>query len=175
MKRIHHLAPDIELQLARGRIADAHGTGTLITGKPRHLPFDEPLFAGKSIHDVQVFRRSGDCAIKPFAPFFRFIVIAGAHQRYQGQRRVTNPAEAVVPIALAAQVLRQRSRRGGGDAACLNKGERLKRQQRPNDGFAPMAAIGAALRPFAPKPERLGQGGIGINRRGKRVIRKAHR
>ncbi len=57
-------------------------------------------------------------------------VAPGGDQRGQRQGGVAEPAVAVVPVALATEVLGQRGRRGGDDAAGLHVGEQVQGQQR---------------------------------------------
>ena len=107
MHGVHHLAKDIELDLLMRRITDAHRTRGLIAREPVGLPFGEPPLASDSVHDLHLIRAAGDRAQQPIAPFVGFLVIAAVHQRQQCQGRVAQPAEAVVPISFAADLLRQ--------------------------------------------------------------------
>src|SRR5580698_6687131 len=47
-ERIQNFAVDVELNLARGEIADAHGGGPLIAGQPRQRIFRQPALDRKS-------------------------------------------------------------------------------------------------------------------------------
>ena len=44
-----------------------------------------------------------DRAQQPVAPGVRLVVVARVHQREQRQRRIAQPAEAIVPVADAAE------------------------------------------------------------------------
>ena len=116
---------------------------------------------------------AGDGALQPVAPGRRLVVEAGVHQREQGERGVADPAEAVIPVALAAELLRQRGGGRGDDAAGRRVGQRLQRDQRALDrlGVGPVGL--GARRPVAPEAlavrERLG-GSIGS---GTRQVRRA--
>ena len=107
MQCIHHFAPDIQLQLSGGGIADAHRRRTLIAGKPRHFPFGQPSLAEDAVHDLQVLRRAGQRPVQPVAPGAGLLVVAATHERGQGERRIADPAVAVVPVARAAELFRQ--------------------------------------------------------------------
>src|SRR5262245_36884408 len=48
VKRVHHLAEDVQLELLVRRVTDAHRTRTFITRKPRELPLPEKTLAGKA-------------------------------------------------------------------------------------------------------------------------------
>ena len=65
------------------------------------------------------------------------LAIAAGEQRVERERRVAQPAVAVVPVAHAAELLGQRGRRRGDDAAGRRVGERLERDQRALDRVAP--------------------------------------
>ena len=84
----------------------------------------------------------------------RLVVVAGVHQREQRQRGVAQPAVAVVPVARAAELLRQRRRGRRDDAAGGRVGQRLERDQRAHHGLVPFAVRLRRARPLA--PERLG-------------------
>ena len=88
-----------------------------------------------------------DGAQQPVAPGARLVGVAGVEQREQRERGVAQPAVAVVPVAHAAELLGQRGRRRGDDPAGRRVGERLERDQRADDCLAPLALVGAAVRP----------------------------
>ena len=127
---VHHLAEDVELQLAVGGIADAHRLRALVARQPRQIDLRQPPLAGQAVHDLDLRGRAGGGAQQPVAPGAGLVVVAGVHQRQQRQRRVAQPAEAVVPVARPADLLRQRRRRRGDDAAGRRVGQRLQRDQR---------------------------------------------
>ena len=54
-----------------------------------------------------------------------FLEVAGVHQREEGERRIAQPAVAVIPIANASDFFRQRSRRRRDDAAGRRIGQSL--------------------------------------------------
>src|SRR5262249_33228327 len=47
------LAVDVDLELVPGAVANAHGAGLLITGKPVELQLVEPSLAGNAVHDLK--------------------------------------------------------------------------------------------------------------------------
>lgn len=90
---------------------------------------------------------------QPLAPGLGLLAVAGVEQRIQGQGGVAQPAMAIVPIAAAAQLLRQRRGGRGDDAAGRLEGQQLQRDQRTHHRVAARAgAVGpvAALGPFVP-------------------------
>ena len=157
VQRVHHLAVDVELQLAVRGVADAHRLRALVAGEPRHLPFGQAPLAGDAVHDLHLVGAAGDGAQQPVAPRLRLLVVAGVHQREQRERRVAQPAEAVVPVARAAELLRQRRGRRRDDAAGRRVGQRLQRDQRAHDRVGPRRRRLRSVRAQS-VPERLGAG-----------------
>src|SRR3954452_6634577 len=58
-------------------------------------------------------------------------------ERAHGERGVAHPREAIVPVALSADVLGERSRRGCGDGPRRSVYEQLERQGAPDDRVVP--------------------------------------
>ncbi len=52
-------------------------------------------------------RVAGDGSQQPSPPVTRLVLVAGVHQRLEGHRRVAQPAEPVVPVPHAAELLGQ--------------------------------------------------------------------
>ena len=65
---VQNLPIDVELQLSGGGVADAHGLGSLIPGKPRYLPFVETPLAQEAIHDLHLSWVTCHGAPQPLAP-----------------------------------------------------------------------------------------------------------
>src|ERR1700730_6716014 len=78
--------------------------------------------------------------------------IARVHQREQSEGRVAQPAETVVPIAGAAQLLRQRGGRRRDNAAAWLKNESAQREQGTDYRLRPLPRAFEWLRPDAPVP-----------------------
>ena len=79
--------------------------------------------------------------------------LARAAQLQEGVEReggVAHPAEAVVPVAFAADLLGQRGGRGGGDRSGGGVEEQLERQGAADHGFAPRPVVGALRGPASP-------------------------
>ena len=102
------------------------------------------------VHDLQILRRAGGRAQQPFAPGDRLLLIARGEQRIERQRRIADPAEAIVPIAHAADQFGQRGRRRRDDAAGRTIGQQLQRDERALDLRAPRALIGVERAPGQP-------------------------
>ena len=93
----------------------------------------------------------------------------GAEQRERG---VTQPAEAIIPVALAAELFRQRRRRRRDDAAGRAVGESLERDHRAPHRIRPAAGGPAFRRPLAPKRFGVGERAGGVDRPWRRLMRR---
>ena len=152
---VDHFADNIKLQLVGSGIADSHRPRILVAGQPGALPIPScgvlrPTHkeSGSPTHR----RRPPAAANRASAGFF---VIAAGDHRAKRERGVAKPAEAVVPISSAAELLGKRCRRGRDHAAGRLERQRLERDQRADDGFAPRPLIRAAIRPLAPPAFRF--------------------
>ena len=83
--------------------------------------------------------------------------IAGDEQGIEREGRVAQPAVAIIPVAHAADLLRQRGCQRGDDRASGSEGQRLERDERAHHGLAPGAADRASLRPSLPPGLGLAQ------------------
>ncbi len=89
----------------------------------------EPPRAVDGVHDLEVGGVARHRPQQPVAPEACLLGGARLDQRVDGERGVAQPAVAVVPVALAAEVLRQRGRRRRHDAAGVDVGHQVQRQQ----------------------------------------------
>ncbi len=152
LQRHHHLAEHVGLPLGDRAVADPHGGRAGVPGQVVERPLGQVAAAVHGVHDLQVLRVAGDRAQQPAAPQPGLVVVAGLQQRLEGQRRVAQPAVPVVPVALAAELLRQR---GGGrrdDAAGAAVGEQTQGEQGAHDRLAVRPGVAAHAGP------RLGDG-----------------
>ena len=145
LEGIHQLAIDVELELLVGGVADAHGFRIGIAGQPVDFPFGEPPLAAQSVHDLHLVGRARDGALQPVAPGGCLVVNTGVHHGQERERGVAQPAQAVVPVARAAEMFGQRGRRRRHDAAGRHVDQPLERDQRA--------------------PDRLGVGALALRRR----------
>ena len=104
------------------RVADPDGPRAGVAGQVVQGALGQVAAAVDGVHDLQVLGVAGDRAEQPVAPQPGLVGVAGVDQRLEGERGVAQPAVAVVPVALAAEVLGQRGRRGGDDPARLARG-----------------------------------------------------
>src|ERR1017187_10776501 len=62
LKGVDHLAVHVELELARGGVADPYRRRPLVTRQPARLPLGQPALARHPVHDLDVLRVPGDGA-----------------------------------------------------------------------------------------------------------------
>ena len=140
-------AEDVELDLLVGGVADAHraaagvarAASSITASGPSSPPSTrvermQPL--GAALVRVDAAARSSRAAPRP-RPASR------ARRARGGHRRVAQPAVAVVPVADAAELLRQARRRGGQDRAgrlVAQRPERQRAAQRPPRSRPPAGA-----------------------------------
>ena len=114
---------------------------------------------------------AGHGAQQPVAPREGLVVVAATHQRLERERGVAQPAEAVVPVAIAPERLGQRGGRRGHDAARRVVGQGLQRDERAHHGVLVRALVAALGGPF--RPVGLGQvhGVVAVERRRRLLVR----
>src|SRR4051812_40115655 len=115
VERIENLAVDIELQLFGRSVSHAHGPRLLVALEPFELALVEAALAGEAVHDLEIRGIAGDGAEQPRSPLLGFPDVARVEHREEGRSRVAQPAVAVIPVARAADMLRERRPRRGDD------------------------------------------------------------
>ena len=108
VERLEHLAVDVELELLRGGVSYPNRPRPFVAGEPVELALVESPLARDPVHDLHVGRIAGDGAQEPLPPDDRLFAVAAAEHREQRERRVAQPAVAVVPVPDAADLLRKR-------------------------------------------------------------------
>src|SRR5690606_26580045 len=111
------LAVDVELELVVGAVSDAHRPRRHVAVKMVERALGEVLATVDAVHDLQLARpvALAIAFVQPFRESDRLAAIAEIDERRGGERGVAYPGVAVVPVALAANALRQAECRGGGD------------------------------------------------------------
>src|SRR5262249_52778781 len=89
-------------------VPDTNGLGAFVAVEPVKLHFGEPALASNAIHDLHLSWIAGDRAQHPLEECLCFIFQAGKDERAQRERAVSQPAEAIVPVAHAAGSFWQR-------------------------------------------------------------------
>ena len=154
VEQVEDLAVDVQLELPRRVVAHANGERVLVAGEPVELELGQAALAAEAVHDPQVARVAGHRAQQPLPPFLRFALVAGQQHAVERERRVPEPADPVVPVPRAADLLGDRRGRRGDDAAGRPVGQRLQRQERPHHGLAPFPLVRAGRAPLAPEARR---------------------
>ena len=116
----------------------------------RERALGAPGAAVEAVEDAQARMRQLRGVQQPPEERFALVGQPRLHQRVEHERRVTNPAEAVVPVALAADLLGQRCRGRGRDRARGRVDQQLQRQGAADDGLSPLDPRPQALGPVPP-------------------------
>ena len=168
---VEDFAEDVELKLVVGRVPHADRGRVFIAGEPGDFKFAQPPLAPEAVHDLNLRRVPRHRADEPRPPRGGLVFEPGSHQRVEREGGVAEPAEPVVPVAHASNLLGQRGRRSGHDPARGREGQRLQRDERPQDRLAPLPLEGALRRPRLPPAlgpqDRL----LGVQRRGLVLVR----
>ena len=150
VQRVHDFAVDVELQLIDRGVPDADRPRPLVSGQPVERELRQPPFSARPVHRLQIGRIASDGSEQPRPPGGRLGREPARHQRVQRERRVSEPADAVVPIAHPSKLLGQRCGRGRDNAPGGFERQRLEHDQRTQHVIAPLAVIGALLAPLFP-------------------------
>ena len=161
--RVQHLAVDVELELVGGAVADPHRPGAGVA-----LEVVEGLLVqvGGAVDPVHDLQRPGPLAgllLDPVAqPAHERRGLLGepeSEQRMDREGGVPDPGVAVVPVALAADLLGQAGGGRGDQGAGRGVGHQLEGDGRAVDHLPPAAPVGRAGQPAPPEPGRLGEHG----------------
>src|SRR4029078_5961671 len=115
MECVDQFAVDVELQLRMRGIADPHWLRAFVAGQPFGLPFQQAALPHDAVHDLHVGGRARRCPQAPLGPGGGFLGVARIYQRQQREGGVAQPAEAIVPVACAAELFWQRCGWRGDD------------------------------------------------------------
>jgi len=170
--RKQEFAVGIELSLLGGFVADTDGPRTTVARQLWQCPFGEVGVAVEPVQRLDVFGVGSPTDIQePREVGAGFVRMTEISQCLYRERGVPNPVVAVVPVADAADLLRQRGRRGGGDRPGLVVGQQFEHQSRPDCQFVPRPAehtvvlIGAGVTPHPPVVDRRVEGLFAARRR----------
>ena len=98
-----------------GTVADANGSRAVIARQAVELPLEQVPFASESIHDLQLGGIPRDGSDQPGSPAISDPKEPVADEGLKGERRITQPDVAIVPVARSAELFGQRGRRGRHD------------------------------------------------------------
>ena len=153
---VQRLAVDVELQLVGGAVADPHRARAAVALPVVERLLDEVGGAVDAVHDVQraavaagALPRPGPAASAPNAAASS--VNPRPSSAYDREGGVADPGVAVVPVALAADLLGQAGGRCRDQSAGRRVGHQLERDRRAVDHLPPAAAVGRAGEPGPPE------------------------
>ena len=146
---LQQVAVDVELGLRRGVVADPDGTRPAVAVQLERA-LRRALAAVEAVEDLQARAGELGCVQQPPEERLGLPRAAQMQERLEREGRVAHPAEAVVPVALAADLLGQRRRRRCRDRPGGSVEEELERQGAADHGVAPRAVVGALRGPAAP-------------------------
>src|SRR5262249_13848905 len=138
-------AVDVQLELVGGGVADPDRRGALVPLQVRQLAFGQLGAAVDAVHDLQ---RSGGGAVagadvrgQELHEGGGLAAEAEPEQRVDGEGGVAHPHVAVVPVALAAELLGQAGGGRGDDGAGGGVGEELQGEGGAVHHLAPAAPV----------------------------------
>ena len=151
---VQQLAVDVELELVDGTVADPHRLGAAVAA-----PVAEHLLGGvaTAVDPVEVLHLralTDPGGAQPGEEVMSLLVQAQLKEAEEGERGVPQPGEAVVPVAPAAERLRQRGGGGGDDGPGRRVDHQLERERRPPHRLGKGAGVVDMIDP--PPPELLG-------------------
>src|SRR5205085_4871736 len=120
-------AVDVELRLVPRAVADADRARVAPAAQVRERALGQVVLAADAVHDLQrsVARAAARRARHERDELLGLVGAGADVQRLEGEARVADPRVAVVPVALAADAVRQRGGRRGDDRAGRAEGEAL--------------------------------------------------
>ena len=153
---VHGLAEDVQLELAGGAVADPDRARAAPA-----LPVVKGLLGevGGPVHPVHDAQRAAAVASAvldqpvpdPDAEGRRLFQVAQSQQRVHRERRVPDPGVAVVPVALAPDLLREPGGRRGDQRPGRRVRHQLERHRRAGHHFPPAPGVGGLAEPGPPE------------------------
>ena len=151
---VEGLAVDVDLALAVRAVADAHRPAAAMAIEVVEHPLGELVLAPDAVDGLEAGQALADRAGEVVVEAARLGAVAEHREPIEGEAGVAQPAEAVVPVALAAELLRQ----GGGERrdqrARRRVGHQLERERAAPYRVAIRALVAAIGDPLL--PERAG-------------------
>ncbi len=150
-REVEDLAVDIDLPLGVRAIAGPYRAASRVAIEmPERLLVDFNL-AANAVHDLNVRQGLAAAVDEKFMKSSGLAGIAKGRKRVQRESGVTQPAEAIVPVPFAADVLRQRRGQCGDDRAGRREGHHFQRERAAADELGIASSIAAVADPFGPE------------------------
>ena len=150
VEHVEHLAVDVELELLARAVADPNRLRALVAGEPGELELGQAALAGRPVHDLEIVGIAGDRPEEPAPPGARLFDEPVLDERGEREARVAQPAEAIVPVPHASDLLRQRGRGGCDEPAGRGVRHCLQHHQRAVDRLLVAALVRAGREPLVP-------------------------
>ena len=143
---VHRLAVDVELQLVGGAVADPHRARAAVARPVLEHLLLEIARPVDPVHDVERAARAAgmlaDPIAQPHPELLRLLDEPDAQQRAHRERGIADPGVAVVPVALAADLLGQRRRRRRDQPPGRGVRHQLEGDRRAVHHLAPAPTVG---------------------------------
>ena len=146
---LQQVAVDVELGLRGGVVADPDRARAAVAVELQRA-LGRALAAVQAVEDLQARVGQLRCVQQPPEERVGLARAAQVQQGVEREGRVAHPAEAVVPVALAADLLGQRGGRRRRDRPGRGVEEQLERQRAADHGVAPRTVVGALRGPAPP-------------------------
>ena len=118
------------------------------------LDLREEALAARAVHDLERLRAPGGRPPEPRHVVVRLVPVAEHEERIDRERGVAEPGVAVVPVALAADLLRERRGRRCHDRSRRRVRQPLEDEAASKHLFPVRPDVSAALGPGLPVPDR---------------------
>ena len=156
---VDQLAVDVELELVGGAVSDPHGRRAPVALEVVEHLLGELGAAVDGVHDLERARLVTDALAEtvgqPVHEAGGLVGEAEPEQRVEGEGRVADPRVAVVPVAAAADLLRQARRRRGDHRPGRLVREQLEHERGAVHGLPPAPAVARMREPAAPELDRV--------------------
>ena len=154
-RQVDELAVGIELELSGGVVPDPDRSRTSVSLEPLDDVAPESALAAHAVHDLEILGVAGGRAHDERAERIGLVDRAELGQGARAEARVPHPRVAVVPVARAADRLRERRGRGRDDRAGGRVRECLEHDPRAARRLLIARAQVERRGPLAPPPQRL--------------------
>ncbi len=162
-ERVENGAVDVVLPLVEGAVADPDGTRSRVAREVVERRLGQVSPTVDPVHDLQRAVLVRLDVRDELHELVGLPVEVQVVERLEGERRVSHPRVAVVPVALAARRLGERCRQRRDGRPGRHVGQPLDRERRPLHRVAPaMVGDAGSAEPRSPEAHRRGEPGLGV-------------
>src|SRR5262249_15980132 len=137
-----------------GTVANPHRSAAAIPLEMLEDLLVERHLRADAIHDLDYSRPFAADEPHESAECFRLAAVTEHREGEECEGRVAEPAISIIPVALAADLLRERGGGRGHDRPSRRIGQQLQREGAPNDNVAVWSVIPAIADPLDPECTR---------------------